>query len=200
MNRKLIYIIISIVLILAIISGYLIYSSNKKDTNYETEKLATEEEILDDCTDEYEYFQKEQLEQANSTEEKISPNAKMTLNKIYSSCGHTISEQIELPEELVNMTKDQLANEYSDWNIDGFSENEIVLSKKFEGQCGEHYLLRDNDGIIAIYKINENNEEELLDETEISTEYLTETDLIEIQKGLRVNGLEELNKILEDYE
>ena len=61
-------------------------------------------------------------------------------------------------------------------------------------------MLRDHDGIIAIYQINENGEEELLDETEISTEYLTQTDLIEIQNGLKINGLEELNKILEDYE
>ena len=98
------------------------------------------------------------------------------------------------------MTKEQLAEEYQDWSIDGFSENEIVLSKKVDGQCGEHYVLRDNDGIIAIYKINEDGKEELVDETEISTDYLTDTDLIEIKKGIKVVGLEELNKLLEDYE
>lgn len=199
MNKKLIYAIISIIFVLSIIAGIYMYSSSKNNTSYENQKLATEE-ILDECTDEYEYMKKEDLEQANSTEEKISPNTRMILNKIYSLCGHTKSEEVELPQELVNMTKEQLAEEYKDWNIDGFSESEIVLSKKFDGQCGEHYVLKDNDGIIAIYKINEDGKEELVDETEISTDYLTDTDLIEIKKGIKVVGLEELNKLLEDYE
>lgn len=200
MNKKLIYIIISIILISIVVAlSFYIMNSNIKNKDYQAEKIATEE-ILDECTDEYEYLQKEQLEEANSSEEKISPNAKMTIKKIYNLCGHSINEEVELPQELVNMTKEQLEKEYSEWKIEKFSENEIILSKEYEEQCGEHYILRDNDGIIAIYKINDNGEEELLDETEIATEYLTQTDLIEIQKGLRVNGLEELNKILEDYE
>ena len=58
-------------------------------------------------------------------------------------------------------------------------------------------LIIDTD---AEEKINEDGKEELIDETEISTDYLTDTDLIEIKKGIKVVGLEELNKLLEDYE
>ena len=195
MNRKLIYIIISLAIIGVLIFSYAIYSRNIN----KVEKIA-EEEILDECTDEYEYLQKENLEKANATEEKVSPNCKITLKKVYNKCGHVKDEQVELPQELVNMSKEEVEEEYSDWTLEAFSENEIVLSKEFEEDCGEHYVLREEDGIIVIYKINEDGEEVFFDETEISTQYLTQTDLIEIQKGLRVNGLEELNKILEDYE
>ena len=200
MNKKLIYIIASVILILIVcaISFYII-GLNNTNKDYQVEKIATEE-ILDECTDEYEYLHSGKLEEANSSEEKISPNAKMTMKKIYNICGHSIDEEVELPQELVNMTKEQLENQYNDWKIEKFSEDEIILSKQYEEQCGEHYILRDNDGMIVIYKINDDGQEMLLDETEISTEYLTQTDLIEIQKGLEVNGLEELNKILEDYE
>ena len=71
---------------------------------------------------------------------------------------------------------------------------------EFNSNCGQHFVLRDVDGKINIYKINENNEEELYEKTEISVEYLTETDKIEIQNGIRVNGIEELNQLIEDFE
>ena len=34
----------------------------------------------------------------------------------------------------------------------------------------------------------------------IRDRYLTDTDKIEIQKGIRVNGIEELNQLIEDFE
>lgn len=197
MNKKLVYTFISIILIVAIICFNV--HLNNKDKDYEVEEIA-QEEILDECTEEYEYIQNEKLAKVNSSQEKISPECEMILKKIYTKCNHTIEEQIELPQELVNMNEEDLKNEYTDWNIEKFSTDEIILSQKINEECGEHYVLKNHDGLIAIYQINENGEEEFLDETEISTEYLTQTDLIEIQNGLKVNGLEELNKILEDYE
>ena len=62
------------------------------------------------------------------------------------------------------------------------------------------YLDANNEGKISIYKIDDNNEEKLLENTEISVEYSTEKDKVEIQNGIRVNGKEELNKRLEDFE
>ena len=53
---------------------------------------------------------------------------------------------------------------------------------------------------ITVYKINENNEEEIYEKTEISVEYLSETDKGKISEGIKVNGIEELNQLLEDFE
>ena len=51
-----------------------------------------------------------------------------------------------------------------------------------------------------MFLINENQEETVYLKTEIAVDYLTETDKIEIEKGIRVNGTEELNQIIEDFE
>ena len=101
---------------------------------------------------------------------------------------------------LINKTKDEVQEEYENWEIEEFSSEKIVLKQEYNKECGEHYILKDNDGIIAVYQINEEGKEELLDETEIATEYLAQDDLTKIQKGLRINGKKELNKILEDFE
>ena len=48
--------------------------------------------------------------------------------------------------------------------------------------------------------INKDGTESLYEKTNISSEYLTETDLINMQDGLEIYGKEELNKIIEDFE
>ena len=63
-----------------------------------------------------------------------------------------------------------------------------------------HFVLREDEGKITVYKINENNEEEIYEKTEISVEYLSETDKGKISDGIKVNGIEELNQLLEDFE
>ena len=74
------------------------------------------------------------------------------------------------------------------------------MYREYDTECGEHYIVRNKDGKIAIYRINENNEEELYEETEIAIDYLTETDKVNIQNGIRVNGNENLNQLIEDFE
>ena len=120
--------------------------------------------------------------------------------KIYNECQHTINEYIDVPQKLVNGTEEDLKKEYQNWEIQKYSSNEIILYREFDSNCGQHFILRNDNGKITIYKINENNEEEVYEKTEISVEYLTETDKVEIQNGIRVNGVEELNQLLEDFE
>ena len=64
----------------------------------------------------------------------------------------------------------------------------------------EHYLLRDSNGVIAIYKIDNNGNEILVEPTEISTRYIPEIDKDKLKKGVRLNGREELNAYIEDFE
>ena len=77
---------------------------------------------------------------------------------------------------------------------------EIILYKEFNSNCGQHFVLKEDEGKITVYKINENNEEEVYEKTEISVEYLSETDKNKIREGIKVSGIEELNQLLEDFE
>lgn len=205
-NSKII-LIIAVAMILGISGGIVMYKNNTKKigrANIIENKIINEvsELITDECIEEWEELDEaSQLEiEANSREEKISPNCFITLKKTYSKCEHCINEYIEIPESLVNKTEDELQNEYSDWKIEKFSSNDIILSKIYNGECGQHFLLKSNDGKIVIYKIDENNNENIYEETEISVEYLTDEDKVKIQNGIRVNGKEDLNQLIEDFE
>lgn len=63
-----------------------------------------------------------------------------------------------------------------------------------------HFLVKDVDGYITIYYIDDSGEEILYNETEISTEYLSVTDLDDLEIGIEVVGYEELNKLIENFE
>ena len=162
---------------------------NKNEINKISEK------VTDDCINEY----IDEIE-TNSNEEKISPNCLLILKRYYDECQHTINEYVDIPQDLVNGTEYDLKKEYPYWEIEKFSSTEIVLYKEFNSNCGQHFILKEDNGKITVYKINENSEEEVYEKTEISLEYLSETDKIKIKDGIKVNGIEELNQLLEDFE
>lgn len=197
MNKTIMTIIAIIVIIGAIIIGVQIYKPNKEQEDIITK--VSEEKIEDDCTDEYQEIQEEML-QANSTGEKISPNCFITMKKTYNKCGHTTSEYIAIPKELVNKTKEDLEEKYIGWTIDKFSDTQIVISKEEEGECGEHYIVKDKEGKVVIYKLLEDGTENEYEVTDISTEYITDTDKINMKNGIKVNGKQELNQLIEDFE
>lgn len=199
--NKIILTMISIIVILgAMITAVVIYTPKETEEKGETEITEiSEEEILDDCTDEYEEMQNE-LIATTAEQEKVSPNAFLTKKITYSSCGHTTSQYLEIPEEMVNLTKTDLEEKYPDWTVEEFSDTEIVLSKEEAGECGEHFVVKEEDGIIVIYEVLQDGTEKEYEKTDISTEYITQTDKINLQDGVYINGKQELNQFIEDFE
>ncbi len=183
-----------------IIGGILIKNASDKDENMEIAEQ-NQEEIYDECTDEYkEMVESNTLVEETSAEgEKISPNCSIIFRRYYKDCGHTIEQYASIPTELVNKTEEDLQKQYEGWTIEEFSRNQIVLYREFDSECGEHYVLREKDGKVAIY-LKTGDTEELVEETDIATEFLTETDRIELQNGIEANGRVELNQLIEDYE
>ena len=111
-----------------------------------------------------------------------------------------MTEYTNLPNDLVNSTEEDIQEIYQGWNIESFEPNQITLSRTIESECGEHYIIRNENGKVAIYRVLENGTEELYENTEISTEYLPDADKDNMKTGIRANGKEELNQVLEDFE
>lgn len=196
-------IIISVVLaICAGIATYFIVRQNKKSETIPETNTYISEKIEDECTEEYneEQMANQNTAEVSSTEEKVAANAILILKKYYTKCDHTINEYVELPKELVNLTKEQVQEKYSDWEVIGFEKGKITLYKEFDDVCGEHFKLKIEDGKVVVYTVNNEGTETLYEKTNISSEYLTETDLINMQDGLEIYGKEELNQVIEDFE
>lgn len=206
MKKNWIIILVIAIIIIGIIAGMAIWQKNtnklKENNIVENEINKVSEEIIDECTDEYKELEEQaKLElEANSTEEKISPNCLLILKRYYKECEHAINEYLEIPKNLVNGNKEDLEDEYANWEVKQYSSTQIVLYKEFDSNCGQHYILRNVDGKIVVYLIGEDDEESVFEMTDISVDYLTESDKIEIENGIRVNGKENLKQLIEDFE
>lgn len=199
MNKTIIILLSVIIIIIASITGGIIYNLRENKISEEIITKVAEEDIVDECTDEYEQMQDKILE-TNAKEEKISPNCFIIMKTFYKNCGHETSQHLEIPEELVNKNREELKEKYFGWDIEKFSDTEIILSKYEDGKCGEHFIVRDNNGKVTIYEILADESEKVYEITDISTEYLTDTDRVNMQNGIEVNGKQNLNQLIEDFE
>ena len=189
-------VIISICTIaLVILTSAVVYQNIKYD------KLAKEEKVTDECIYENNEIEQEVNEvKVSATETKISPNAELIIKNYYKKCGHTTEEVREVTSDMVNKTKEEVKELYPDYKIESFDNNKIVLLKEEEGKCDEHYIVRDENGNIVIYKVLEDGTEEIYQNTGISTDYLPETDKINLRDGIQIYGKENLNSTIEDFE
>lgn len=201
MNKIIITMIAIIVVLAAVFTAVGIINSNKQEiaTKEETELNVAEEEIFDECTEEYETMQSESIN-TNAQEEKTSPNCSLLVKTYFKKCEHTTNVYLNLPEHLVNLTKEEIQEKYSGYTIQSFSSDEIVLYREKEGECGEHYLVKDNEGVVTIYKILEDETLREEEYTDIYTEYLPEADKTNLKEGIKVNGKQNLNELIENFE
>ena len=181
---------------LIILTSAVVYQNIKYD------KLAKEEEkVTDECIYENNEIENDIDEiKVSETETKVSPNAELVIKKYYKECGHTTEEKRNVANDMVNKTQEEIEKLYPDYKVESFFNNKIVLIKEEEGQCDEHYIVRDENSNIMIYKILSDGKEEIYQNTGISTEYLAETDKISLRDGIKVFGRENLNSIIEDFE
>ena len=124
---KIIIVSVLLVIIIAIITD-IISSKNKEEENVSESNTYISEIIEDECTEEY--SNEQNTTSVFSTEEKVAANAILILKKYYTQCDHTINEYVELPQELVNMTKEEVQEHYPDWEVIGFEEGKITLYKE----------------------------------------------------------------------
>ena len=140
------------------------------------------------------------VETTASLEEKISYDANFFIKKYYNECGHCKLNSVELPKEFVNLTKKEIEENYPEWRIEEFNSKNVVIAQNIDRICDDHYVLKLGKENIEIYKMLEAEDLKLLTETNISKEYLTESDIKELEEGIFVFGLSNLNSALEDFE
>ncbi len=200
MNKLIVTMLAIVVVIGAILTAVMVFTPKHSQDVEKIQTEIAEEEILDECTDEYEEMEYENTVKANTQEEKTSPNCSLTIKTYYPKCGHTKSEYTNLPQDFVNLSKEELQERYQDYEIQDFATNAIVIYQEKQGDCGEHYRVKDKNGTVTIYQVLEDGKEQEMETTGITTEYLPDTDKINMKNGIQVNGKQELNQLIEDFE
>lgn len=193
MRKNYVWIILGIcaIVVLGVIVGIFISKNSIKDEQKVETKLVSTDQNLQNGIE---------LISTSYAEVKASPNCLFEFKTYYKGCKHTTTKRENIPEELVNKTEIEMQDKYKDYKIENFTANNIVFYKEKEGICDEHYLLKENNGYIAIYRKDSEGKEKLKETTQIVTTYLPEADRQSLKKGIEIIGKENLSLTLEDYE
>ena len=192
------YIVLTIIGII-VISIILIFVLGKINSNKDQNEEILSENV-NEIYSENDILNTMQVVVTSNAGTKVTPNTVFIFKTYYDKCMHITMKKIKASEEFVNKTEEQVQIFYEDWKIEEFSKDKVVFYKEMEGICNEHYVLRDVDGYVTIYSLNENNVESLVEITDIVTVYLTDEDKELLKEGIRVIGKDNLNAAIEDYE
>ena len=195
-------VLIIIAIVIGIILGvrFAIYSVNQNKTD--GTDITSEKQLANDNTIENSNNQIDDsnIIETSSTNTNISPNAILITKIYYKSCDHLIRKSEDISEELINKSREDVEKAYPEWKIEEFSPTQITLYKTENGNCGEHYWVQEHNGVIGIYVMDEYGVKTLKEDTEISTQYLPEEDIKNLQAGIEIIGHTKLIEFLEDYE
>lgn len=192
MRKEYFYIVILILSIAGVIGGIVSLLNLSRDTS--EAKVMTNQVQMQNISE------TENTVTTASSEEKVSPNATFALKKYYDECSHFDYEEVELPNELVNLTEEEVQDFYTGWEIEEFSKDKLVLSKEVNGYCNQHFIIKLDDSMVNVYRVGTMGELNEYKTTDISKDYLPEEDIEKLEVGIPIYGEGKLGAALEDYE
>ena len=144
--------------------------------------------------------EEDNIQVVTATQKKISPYATLTIEKYFKSCGHTTLDTMEIPKELVNMTKEELQSRYEKWEIKKFEERDIYIFREVDANCSSHFVVKEDAGKVAVFAQITENKLQYKEATNIDFENLRDEDKEMIKEGVSLYGAEELSSFIEDFE
>lgn len=109
--------------------------------------------------------------------------------------SNIVKNETEISQAYVT---DDCIDEWEDYSL--AVQEEIEEASQILNDENRSYIVKEKDGLVNVYYINEKKEEILYRATDISVKYLGEGDIENLKKGIVVIGIQELNKLLEDFE
>ncbi|MDF2547089.1 MAG: hypothetical protein K0R93_1987 [Anaerosolibacter sp.] len=133
----------------------------------------------------------------------VTEDTKLVFKTYYEKSRDTLTKEEKVPivligEPLKNL-QEYVASNYTGWSIRGISKDFIELYRVRETLSPNHYIVKEKNGFIAIFQIDETGNSILIDQTEIPIFGLGEIDQKKLKDGIPVKNLENVNQILEDY-
>ena len=194
MKNKIIFVIcIFFIIVLGVLAGNYLYKYNTSG-----EKISSTNNLQENIIENK--IRISDTIQTSTSKVKTTPNTLMIFKTYYTKCKHYINSYEDIDASAVNLTQEEIKEKYKGWKIEQFSEEQILLEREEEDYCNEHYKLKLEDGKVYIYIIDSNNNVTKWKDTEITSEFLTEEDILRLKEGITVYGKENLSSVLEDYE
>lgn len=129
---------------------------------------------------------------------KITPSTKIIYKYYYPSESKTKIKEELSPYFLIGKTKDEIKNYLPEWNVNSFSEKEVILTKTLDKDSKKHFIVSEYNGNVASFK-EKVAKENLIEITSTPVSSLSEEEQKIISEGIVVDTKYELLRCMENY-
>lgn len=133
----------------------------------------------------------------------VTNNTKLIFKTYYERTRDTIKQEKNVPTVMVGLSLDELEgylkNNYHGWTVRELNKDYVELYQVSSQISPNHYVIKNYNGYISVFQVNEDGNLKLLNQTEIPVSALSHVDQQKMQEGIVVKGKEGINQILEDY-
>jgi hypothetical protein len=108
-----------------------------------------------------------------------------------------VDKEPEDMKEFINLSEEGLKSKFSEWEINEFSTQQVILKREKQTYCPRHFIIGSKDGYIAIYAYNSDGVKTLYEMTDDPISILTTEDQKNLEYGIVADSEEELQQKLE---
>ena len=180
--------LIIIIMVLCAVSGFGGYFTALKYIEHENNNIISRNEKTDT----------EDLV-VSSQDNSINPSTKIVYEYYYADKGATKVREDTPPYFMLGLTREDMIEYYTDWNIVYFSPKEVVMRKTIYENDMQQYIIGEKDGYITVF-YEENGEKNGIKEiTSININGFSDEEKEKIKAEFSVSGDYDLNRVLESY-
>lgn len=136
------------------------------------------------------------------TSETINSSTKITYKYRYQEDNITETMTEMAPKFLIGLNEQDLKNTFSssEWHLNKFSPEEIILQKNLPGKSNQHYIIGIKDGYVAVFYQKKINGCDLKEITNTPIKSLSLEDQNRLKVGIKISGENNLFSVMQDYE
>lgn len=197
-DRKKLYQVFVIVTMLVLLTGGIFIGMAISKNNVENENENA------NIQDKVEEVSNKNIEVYNKVYEDKEEDVQIVYVDIYKDCNHR--EENKSNEYGVNFENvkerelSKIEKEKSGYKMVKSEDGVLMFEKVYDCKCQNHYMLKFDGEVVAIYRYNENGEYEKYQDTDIQKEGIRPDLSFRLSEGIEAETLEELYMFLEELE
>jgi hypothetical protein len=114
----------------------------------------------------------------------------------YTEDNEEVSFEEKAPDYLIGLTGEEVTDTLRDYELCEFTSDKLVLKKEIDGRSNAHYSIGEKDGYVAVFF----DSGILKEKTATPIDGLDPKIKAQISKGIKIDGVENLARCLEDIE
>lgn len=131
---------------------------------------------------------------------RITSSTKLIYEYYYTDNSEVKREEVIAPYFLVDMSLEDIKQRFPDWQLQSFSEKEVIMRKSINKKEQERYIIGIHEGYVAVFFEEPVNGQTLRELTNTPIESLSPGDRAKLKAGITITGAKALISALEDYE